>query len=279
VKRLSLAICVAGLLALAALVLLREKSTTARAPAAPSWNALPAGGVPVVGAPIGELGQTPIPVAVAPATVDQLKFGAASVADPTGSTGDALSAWGPPPAPQLDPRRFSEAHWQGLELIPKTAALTKALKLPQSVQGVIVDDASLPADLQGFVAGDVVIAIERIPTPNLTRFIQATDAVRDRRSAALSVYRQGSVSELVLTALLDRLGTANGETPGMIPASARSPHPYQGPCTTCHRIGSNGALAADQGDTIFRVAPAISVTATAPHRDRGTCSACHQVLP
>jgi hypothetical protein len=278
VKRLSFALCAGGLLALAALVLLRERASV-RAPAAPSWSALGVGGVPVVEAPIGELGQTPIPVAVAPATVDQLKFGAASVADPTGSSGDALSAWGPPPAPQLDPRRFSEAHWQGLELIPKTAAVAKALKLPQSVQGVIVDDASLPADLQGFIAGDVVIAVDRIPTPNLTRFIQATDSVRDRRSAELSVFRQGSVRELVLTALLDRLGTANGETPGMIPASARSPHPYQGACTSCHRVGSNGALAADQGDTIFRSAPAISVTATAPHRDRGTCSACHQVLP
>jgi hypothetical protein len=163
-------------------------------------------------------------------------------------------------------------------LIPKTAALAKNLKLPQSLQGVIIDDVSLPADLHGFRAGDVVMSVDEIPTPNLLSFIQAADRVRERRSVELQIFRQGEIRELALTALFERLGTANGETPGMIGASARSPHPYQGPCTMCHKVGSTGALAFDQGDTVARGAPAIDLATPAPHRDRGSCSACHQIL-
>lgn len=280
-KQLSLALCMGVLVALAAFVVLRKTQRSSVAAGGPSWGEQSAGGVAVVDAPPSETGSGAAPVAVAPIPVEPLAFGAASVAvqDATDQAGTALAGWGPPPAPGLDPRRFSEAHWQGLELVPKTPALSKALSLPQTLQGVIVDDVTLPADLQGFVAGDVVMAVDRVPTPNLTSFIAATDSVRDRRTATLSVYRKGDIRELVLAALFERLGTANGETPGMIPASARSPHPYQGPCTSCHKVGTNGALAVDQGDTFVTTAPPIRAATPSPHRDRGTCSACHQILP
>lgn len=190
-----------------------------------------------------------------------------------------LSVWGAPPAPLTDPRRFAEAHWQGLEVIPKTPALARSLKIPASAEGVIVDDATLPADLQGFQAGDLVTSVGQAPTPDLLSFVQATGRVRDRRRAEVEIVRGGAAQALVLTALFDRLGTANGETPSMIPPSARMPHAYRGECTSCHRIGTTAQLAQDQGDTLTKNAPPIRANSTPVHRDRGSCSTCHQILP
>lgn len=193
--------------------------------------------------------------------------------------GAISESWGPRPAPALDPRPFSEAHWQGLETIPRTPALVEALGLPPAVPGVIVDDVSLPADLQGFRAGDLIVAVDGFATPNLLAFIGAADRVRDERRVSVDIIRAGAPHRLELVALFERLGTANGETPTMIPPGARSPHPYQGPCLSCHRIGTTGSLATDQGDTQPKPPPPIRAGSVAPHRDRGPCTSCHQILP
>jgi hypothetical protein len=192
---------------------------------------------------------------------------------------DPLAGWGPPPAPALDPRRFTEAHWQGIELIPNTPLVAQALKIPADAQGVIMDDVTLPADLQGFVAGDLVTQVNGVPTPDLTSFIDATDRVRDLPQAELTILRDGQLRRMQLTPLKQRLGTANGETAGMIPPGARMPHPYRGPCTNCHRIGTTGTLPIDQGDMMLTAAPVIRADDRRPHRDRGPCRACHQILP
>lgn len=192
---------------------------------------------------------------------------------------DPLAGWGPPPAPEVDPRRFTEAHWQGLEVVPRTPGLAKALKLPPGVPGVVVDDVTLPADLQGFQAGDLVTHVGQLPTPDLTSFIRATDVLRDQRVAQIDLLRDKQPVSTMLTALMQRLGTANGETPSMIPPGARMPHEFRGPCTNCHRIGTTGTLAVDQGDMMTTTAPTIRVGARRPHRDRGPCLACHTVTP
>jgi len=192
---------------------------------------------------------------------------------------DPLAGWGPPPAPALDPRRFTEAHWQGIELIPNTPLVAQALKIPADAQGVIMDDVSLPADLQGFVAGDLVTNVNGVPTPDLTSFIDATDRVRDLPQAELTILREGQLRRMQLIPLKQRLGTANGETAGMIPPGARMPHPYRGPCTNCHRIGTTGNLPIDQGDMMLTAAPVIRADDRRPHRDRGPCRACHQIRP
>jgi hypothetical protein len=197
----------------------------------------------------------------------------------TGLANGPADPFGAPPAPLLDPRRFTEAHWQGLETVPKTAALAKALGIPSEVRGVIVDDVTLPADLQGFQAGDVVVSVAQVPTPDLMTFIEATERVRDRRRAEVELWRTGEFNVLVLTALLTRLGTANGETPSMIPPGSRMPHRYRGPCTNCHRIGTTGQLAVDPGDLTATTAPTIRLGATRPHRDFGPCTACHRIQP
>lgn len=244
----------------------------------PNW----AGAQPV---PLQRVTSRGVPVVEAPARVVPTPQRArplpandnAAAAQP--GTADMFAAWGPPPAPALDARRFSEAHWQGLELIPKTARVAKVLGLPPDIRGVIVDDVSLPADLQGFRAGDVVMYVEQFPTPNLTAFVEATDQLRDLPSASVQIFRAGATRRLKLTGLLGRLGTANGETPTMIRSGARSPHGYLGPCTSCHRVGTTGSLATDQGDPATKTAPVIRAGSIAPHRDRGTCTACHRILP
>jgi hypothetical protein len=190
-----------------------------------------------------------------------------------------LAAWGDPAAPGVDPRRFTEAHWQGLEVIPNSPLVAQALRLPTDVAGVIVDDVTLPADLQGFQAGDLVTHLGATATPDLNAFIQAADVLRDATQANVTILREGLLHFLPLNALGQRLGSANGETPSMIPPGARMPHPYRGPCTNCHRIGTTGTLAVDQGDMLTTAAPSIRAGAVRPHRDRGPCATCHQILP
>jgi hypothetical protein len=202
-----------------------------------------------------------------------------STANPDPQPTDPLAGWGPPPAPSLDPRRFTEAHWQGIEVIPNTPLVAQALKIPADAQGVIVDDVTLPADLQGFQGGDLVTHVNQVPTPDLTSFIDSTERVRDQPQAELSILRNGKPERLQLKGLKERLGTANGETASMIRPGARMPHPYRGPCTNCHRIGTTGTIPVDQGDMMTTAIPIIRSDAVRPHRDRGPCRACHQIVP
>jgi len=133
--------------------------------------------------------------------------------------------------------------------------------------------------MEGFWAGDLITSVGQVPTPTLESFIEAADRVRDRRRAEVQILRKNKPHGLVLTALRERLGTANGETAPMIKPGSRPPHGYKGACTNCHRIGTTGELAVDQGDLLTRAAPPIRAGQTPPHRDRGTCTACHTIVP
>jgi Magnetochrome domain/PDZ domain len=189
-----------------------------------------------------------------------------------------------PPVPLKSPPRFRmlpfvEAHWQGLEMIVLSPALARALGLDPNLKGVIADDVTPPADACGFQGGDIIASINGVPTTDLNSFIDASDLVREQRSVQVTVMRKGQIFPLVLWALKDRLGVANGETAPMIPSGSVSPHAYQGACTGCHRIGTKGELPFDQGDLLSRKAPPIKPGSTRPHRDRGNCITCHQILP
>ncbi|MFC1596773.1 magnetochrome domain-containing protein [Planctomycetota bacterium] len=185
--------------------------------------------------------------------------------------------------PQIDPPTidilpFQEGHWQGLEVIPLTQGVARVMKVPQDVKGVIVDDVTSPADMEGFLAGDVITEVGQVPTPTLESFIKAADRVRDRRRTEIQVLRKNEPHSLVLTALQKRLGTANGETAPMIRPGSRPPHGYMGACTNCHHIGTTGQLAVDNGDLLTRAAPPIRAGQMPPHRDRGACTACHTMI-
>jgi hypothetical protein len=249
--------------------------------AAPSTQLTPSGAAlfagPGMTAPLGNAGD-PRPAEAAERVPLLAGLGALNEAAKKEQT-DPLAGWGQPPAPALDPRRFTEAHWQGLEVIPNTPLVAAALKIPADVPGVIVDDVTLPADLQGFQGGDLVMGVGNVATPDLTSFIEATDRIRDLPQAEVVVLRGGQPQKKALTGLKPRLGTANGETASMIRPGARMPHPYRGPCTNCHRIGTTGTIPVDQGDLMVTSAPNIRADAKRPHRDRGPCRACHQIAP
>jgi hypothetical protein len=189
----------------------------------------------------------------------------------------ATAAFPRQPAPSLVMLPFQEAHWQGLELITLTRRLGAQLKIPPTASGVVVDEATMPADVQGFKAGDLVTSVDGAATPTLERFVAAVEKVRERRRATVSVVRDGRLQQIALNALGPRLGNANGETAPMIRSGARSPHGALGACTSCHRIGSGNNLAADLGDPLVKTAPAIRAGQIRPHGDRGRCSACHTV--
>jgi hypothetical protein len=174
---------------------------------------------------------------------------------------------------------FQEAHWQGLEVIPRTPTLARRLQIPEGSRGVIVDDVTFPADLAGFEAGDLITAVGAIATPSLDAFIDATKSVRDRKRSDVLINRQGRELSLVVSGFQGRLGVANGETAPMIKPGSRAPHAYKGPCTSCHRIGTKGQLAFDQGDLLAQTAPSIHMGQTPPHRDRGVCAECHRIIP
>jgi hypothetical protein len=191
--------------------------------------------------------------------------------------GAADRAQTPVAAPRIQPLPFQEAHWQGLELLPNTRTLAKLLKLPHDAKGVIVDEATMPADDAGFLAGDMVTAVGGIPTPDLMSFILATSEVRSSHRIQVDILRKDQRKQLVLAGLMGRLGTANGETAQTIPPGSLPPHAYKGACTNCHRIGTQGQLPTDQGDLLVKTAPPIQAGQTPPHEVRGTCSACHSI--
>lgn len=170
---------------------------------------------------------------------------------------------------------FQEAHWQGIEAISLSPGLGRLLGIPQRSRGVVIDEVTMPADVQGFGAGDLITAVGGRATPDLESFVDAADRVRDESNVVIDVVRKGEPKKIVLSAR--RLGTASGETAPMIPAGARAPHGYQGPCTNCHRIGTGGSLAVDLGDVLSKSAPPIYWGQPRPHQDRGPCTACHTI--
>lgn len=174
---------------------------------------------------------------------------------------------------------FQEAHWQGIEVVPLTSGLAKVLKIAPNSRGVVLDDATMPADVLGFQAGDLITAIGGVPTPDLDSFIAASEKIRELRQIDVQVTRNNQSMTLNLRSAGARLGTANGETAPMIPAGSIAPHGYRGACTNCHHIGTNGNLAVDPGDLLTLTAPPILASQrTPPHRDRGKCSTCHKIV-
>ncbi len=175
----------------------------------------------------------------------------------------------------LDMLPFQEAHWQGLEVIATSPGLSRVLGIPRGARGVVIDEVTMPADVEGFAAGDLITAVGNLETPDLESFVAAADRVRDESKVLVKLLRKGEPQSVALAA--GRLGTANGETAPMIPSGSRPPHGYQGPCTNCHRIGMGGSLAVDLGDVLSKTAPPILWGQKRPHQDRGICSACHTI--
>ncbi|ABK44755.1 conserved hypothetical protein [Magnetococcus marinus MC-1] len=172
--------------------------------------------------------------------------------------------------------QFSEAHWQGMEALPLTIELKRKLKLPLDLEGLLIDETTLNAAVSGLLAGDVLIAINGRKVKSLKQMQDETRRSQMDRRASLAVYRKGRLLTLTLVDEAN-LGLAQVETAPMILPGDIMPHPYRGPCTQCHAIGTAGLMMPDPDLIVLPPGP-IRAGATMPHRDRGPCGACHAII-
>ncbi len=188
-----------------------------------------------------------------------------------------------PKARAIPPKAFfapnvqlAEAHWQGMEVIPLSTELKTKLKLPLDLEGVLIDETTLVAAASGFQAGDVLQSINDNRVRSINDVVRASKRVKRRKSVKMVVLRNGQRLRMVLQAE-EAIGFAQAETAPMILPGDIMPHPYRGPCTQCHPIGTTGHMVPDP-EMITLPAPVIRSGAVSPHQDRGPCEACHQMI-
>ncbi|MBF0179731.1 MAG: magnetochrome domain-containing protein [Magnetococcales bacterium] len=181
------------------------------------------------------------------------------------------------PAPFINPKaRLSEGHWKGLEALPLSAELKQKLRLPMELEGLLVDEVTLNAARAGLLAGDVIVTINGRAVNTLEAMVEESRKVQMSKSVPITVYRAGRLQTFLLVARTN-LGLAQVETAPMILPGDIMPHPYRGPCTQCHPIGSTGHIVPDP-DGVILPPPPIRADAAAPHKDRGPCQACHPII-
>jgi membrane-associated protease RseP (regulator of RpoE activity) len=176
-----------------------------------------------------------------------------------------------------------EGHWQGLDSRLMTVELARKLQFPLGLRGVLIGEVTLNAVTAGLMAGDVITKLEDFPIATMEEFQEASRMVMNRNEARLTVIRKAGTTfhTLTLTLRAERgLGFVQVEGAPMIQPGDPRPHPYRGPCTDCHTVGSGFELAPDP-DLISLPPPVISrKTANDgifPHEDRGPCEACHVI--
>ncbi|MBF0123864.1 MAG: magnetochrome domain-containing protein [Magnetococcales bacterium] len=244
----------------------------------------------VIGAPFSEPILTAVPVAV-PQSRPPLLASKPSTPAPTSSamtppamtppamTPVVASAVTPTKGPlqaYVNPKaRIAEGHWQGLEALPLTLELKKKLKLPLSLTGLLIDEVTMNAATSGLLAGDVLVAVNNQPVGTLEDLKRESKRLQMEKTALLTVYRRGQWRSFTLSSR-SNLGFAQVETAPMILPGESMPHPYRGPCTECHAIGSTGHIVPDP-DGIVLPPPPISARSPRPHQDRGPCQACHLI--
>ncbi len=126
------------------------------------------------------------------------------------------------------------------------------------------------------MAGDVLMAVNHVPVRSLDDLVKESKLAQQARSATLTVFRRGNLLLFTLSAP-DNLGFAQAETAPMILPGEIMPHPYRGPCTQCHAIGTTGHMVPDP-DGIILPPPPIKAQARSPHQERGPCQACHVII-
>lgn len=175
-------------------------------------------------------------------------------------------------------KELIEGHWLGMELIPLTLELAKEYNVPLDAKGLLVDEISLESAESGVLAGDLVIAVQGVATPDLVAFTEATRRVKNRLKANVLVSRRGQLLEFTFSSKR-MLGFSQNEAAQPITPGALSPHRSRtSPCTSCHIIMiTGGQLPTDAGD-ILPNAPTIIKGAIPPHENRGKCKNCHVIL-
>ncbi|MBF0191937.1 MAG: magnetochrome domain-containing protein [Magnetococcales bacterium] len=179
--------------------------------------------------------------------------------------------------PFVNPKaKLAEGHWKGLEALPLSIELKKKLKLPIELEGLLIDEVTMNAAEAGLLAGDVIVAVNGNPVRSLEDLLNETRKVQMAKSASILVFRRGLMQQFMLVAK-NNLGFAQVETAPMILPGEIMPHPYRGPCTHCHSIGTTGHIVPDP-DGIILPPPPIRMGMASPHKDRGPCQACHPII-
>jgi len=95
---------------------------------------------------------------------------------------------GKQPIPFIGPADMAvEGTWIGMDVSELGANDATALGLPAGTQGVLVNDVeSPPATMVGFQTGDLIIAVNGHPTPDMKQFVAAT---QKQNSAVVDVVR------------------------------------------------------------------------------------------
>ncbi len=213
--------------------------------------------------------------AVTPTTQTLVNGGMVSVV-PAAWNRAAMVPSQPPAAYFGQKMKLSEGHWQGMDAMPLSVELKTKLQLPMNLQGVLLGETTMAAAASGLLAGDVLVAVERVPINSLEALQSESKRVADRDAVNLTAYRKGQMFDFVMRSPEGPLGFAQMETAPMIQTSDQRPHAYRGPCTDCHAIGSTGHITPDP-DGILLPAPVIRAGVRRPHSDRGPCQACHVV--
>lgn len=174
-------------------------------------------------------------------------------------------------------KELIEGHWLGMELIPLTPELATEYRVPPNTKGLLIDEISLEAAESGVLAGDMVMAINKMSTPDLVAFTEATRRVKNDNKAKILVSRRGKLLEFMISSSRT-LGFSQNEAAQPITPGALSPHRNRAkPCTTCHIIMTTGGqLPTDAGD-ILPNPPPITQGAVAVHEYRGVCKNCHVI--
>ena len=202
----------------------------------------------------------------------------------------------PDPVPAAPPNyvgrdiQLFEAHWQGMDVRLLDLELVRKLNYPRGLKGLLIGEVTLGSADQGFLAGDVIVAVAQTPVMTVAEFQRQSRLFRNKREVPIAVLRKGQLGgdgrytmrglTLVLKGDPD-LGFAQVEAAPMILPGDGPPHPYRGACTDCHAIGTGFELTPDPDLITLPPSPislAIATEGLSPHRDRGPCLACHVVV-
>ncbi|MGR3177582.1 MAG: magnetochrome domain-containing protein [Candidatus Anammoxibacter sp.] len=171
-------------------------------------------------------------------------------------------------------QKITEAHWQGMEVVPLTWELAAKLGIPLDEKGVLVDEVTLAAGESGLLGGDIIKSVNGVTVTNLTEFYNVTKRLRNQKVASVNVKR-GQRNLTIELVAADILGLAQVESAPMVLAGSIAPHRYRGACTDCHAIGNKWHI--PDPELVTLIPPAISVKANCPHRYRGKCKVCHVI--
>lgn len=89
--------------------------------------------------------------------------------------------------------RGNQKEWEGIHVIALTPDLAENFRQPRDAQGVLVSDVdagSVGEDI-GLVAGDVIRAVNQVPTPDVDGFAGVVSKAKLSEGVVLDVLRQG----------------------------------------------------------------------------------------